>query len=482
MQRPGFWDDQETAARDLGPARSDTAPPGDLPVARVRRRRPRRARRSWPRTIPSWPRSSSRSSARSRGAWRELEEARLFSGEYDAGDAVVTVRSGAGGTDSQDWAEMLLRMYLRWAERRGFQVEMKEASPGEEAGLKSATFIAHGRERLRPVRRRARRPSAGPDLALRRADAPPHRLRPGRRRAARRRRRRGGPRRGGPAGRHLPRLRRRRPARQQDRLGRPRHPRPDRDRRPVPERALADAEQGDGDADPARAPAGGGGAKAGRGARGRARRAEGGGVGLADPQLHAPSLDRGSRTTAPDTRSATPSGCWTATSTGSSASTCSGPRPTSRGGPPGHQGLAATRDSDAAPVRLRHACARGRWDLGELRRGRGVHGRGAGRRRAGWTVSRATCASCSPGLHTSGAASGSSRRSTSDLEPRHLIGCGAGGVVGGGREIEEGPAAVVWAAAMPEAEIATHHFETRADRRRLRAHGRNRAATPLATR
>jgi peptide chain release factor 2 len=74
----------------------------------------------------------------------ELEEARLFSGPYDAGDAVVTVRSGAGGTDSQDWAEMLLRMYLRWAERRGFEVEMKEASAGEEAGIKSATFIAQG--------------------------------------------------------------------------------------------------------------------------------------------------------------------------------------------------------------------------------------------------------------------------------------------------------------------------------------------------
>jgi peptide chain release factor 2 len=74
----------------------------------------------------------------------ELEEARLFSGEYDAGDAVVTVRSGAGGTDSQDWAEMLLRMYLRWAERRGFEVEIKEASDGEEAGIKSATLIAKG--------------------------------------------------------------------------------------------------------------------------------------------------------------------------------------------------------------------------------------------------------------------------------------------------------------------------------------------------
>jgi peptide chain release factor 2 len=74
----------------------------------------------------------------------ELEEARLFSGQYDSGDAVVTVHAGAGGTDSQDWAEMLLRMYLRWAEKRGFTVEMKEASPGEEAGLKSATFVARG--------------------------------------------------------------------------------------------------------------------------------------------------------------------------------------------------------------------------------------------------------------------------------------------------------------------------------------------------
>ncbi|HKB51738.1 MAG TPA: peptide chain release factor 2 [Solirubrobacterales bacterium] len=74
----------------------------------------------------------------------ELEEARLFSGKYDSGDAVVTVHAGAGGTDSQDWAEILLRMYLRWAESRGFEVEMKEASPGEEAGLKSATFVARG--------------------------------------------------------------------------------------------------------------------------------------------------------------------------------------------------------------------------------------------------------------------------------------------------------------------------------------------------
>ena len=73
-----------------------------------------------------------------------LEEARLFSGDYDAGDAVVTVNAGAGGTDSQDWAEMLLRMLMRWAESRGMKAELKEASEGEEAGLKSATFLASG--------------------------------------------------------------------------------------------------------------------------------------------------------------------------------------------------------------------------------------------------------------------------------------------------------------------------------------------------
>jgi peptide chain release factor 2 len=73
-----------------------------------------------------------------------LEEARLFAGEYDGGDAVVTVNAGAGGTDSQDWAEMLLRMLMRWAESREMSVELNEASAGEEAGLKSATFTAAG--------------------------------------------------------------------------------------------------------------------------------------------------------------------------------------------------------------------------------------------------------------------------------------------------------------------------------------------------
>ena len=73
-----------------------------------------------------------------------LEEQRLFSGRYDQGDALVTVNAGAGGTDAQDWAEMVLRMQMKWAERRGFKVELLEASPGEEAGIKSATFRVRG--------------------------------------------------------------------------------------------------------------------------------------------------------------------------------------------------------------------------------------------------------------------------------------------------------------------------------------------------
>jgi peptide chain release factor 2 len=73
-----------------------------------------------------------------------LQEAALFDGEYDAGDAVVTLQSGTGGTDAQDWTEMMLRMYERWAADRKFDIELLEASPGEEAGLKSATFSVGG--------------------------------------------------------------------------------------------------------------------------------------------------------------------------------------------------------------------------------------------------------------------------------------------------------------------------------------------------
>ena len=69
-----------------------------------------------------------------------VETETLLSGDHDELNAIMTIHPGAGGTESQDWAEMLLRMYLRWAERQGFKTEMYDYQPGEEAGLKSATF------------------------------------------------------------------------------------------------------------------------------------------------------------------------------------------------------------------------------------------------------------------------------------------------------------------------------------------------------
>jgi peptide chain release factor 2 len=143
MGQPGFWDDQETAARTSAVharagrrlemfrgLESDVAELDDLAELAEE--------------DEEIEAELDGQLAKVESRLAELEEARLFSGEYDAGDAVVTVHAGAGGTDSQDWAEILLRMYLRWSERRGFDVEMAEASPGEEAGLKSATFIARG--------------------------------------------------------------------------------------------------------------------------------------------------------------------------------------------------------------------------------------------------------------------------------------------------------------------------------------------------
>jgi peptide chain release factor 2 len=143
MQAPGFWDDQERAAsvsaehaavgRRLQTYRSLEGDLEDLETLEEMARED---------DSIAGELDELRAGIEARLA--ELEEARLFSGEYDAGDAVVTVNAGAGGTDSQDWAEMLLRMLMRWAEKRGMKVELKEASPGEEAGIKSATFIARG--------------------------------------------------------------------------------------------------------------------------------------------------------------------------------------------------------------------------------------------------------------------------------------------------------------------------------------------------
>src|SRR3954469_1082495 len=143
MQAPGFWDDQQTAAK----------------VSAEHARATRRLE-AWRKLVgeiedlaalaemaeedPSVADEVEESLAAVEARLADLEEERLFSGRYDAGDALVTVNAGAGGTDAQDWAEMVLRMLMRWAERRGFGVELLEASPGEEARIKSATFRGSG--------------------------------------------------------------------------------------------------------------------------------------------------------------------------------------------------------------------------------------------------------------------------------------------------------------------------------------------------
>lgn len=73
-----------------------------------------------------------------------MEITTLLGGEYDEREAVISIRSGAGGVDAADWAEMLMRMYIRWAERKGHKVEIYDVSYAEEAGIKSATFVVHG--------------------------------------------------------------------------------------------------------------------------------------------------------------------------------------------------------------------------------------------------------------------------------------------------------------------------------------------------
>jgi peptide chain release factor 2 len=143
MGEPGFWEDQERAAqvgaeharanRKLALYRDLERDVEDLePLAELAEEDPEIARELEEQVQAVQERLG------------ELEEQRLFSGQYDAGDALVTVNAGAGGTDAQDWAEMVLRMLMRWAEKRGWGVELLEVSPGEEAGIKSATFLVKG--------------------------------------------------------------------------------------------------------------------------------------------------------------------------------------------------------------------------------------------------------------------------------------------------------------------------------------------------
>jgi peptide chain release factor 2 len=143
MGEPGFWDDAEAAAkvgaeharltRRLERYRSVAADADDLDALVELAEEDEELARELDEQLRSVEERL-----------LELEEERLFSGPYDSGDAIVTVNAGAGGTDAQDWAEMVLRMEMRWAEKRGFEVELLEVSPGEEAGIKSASFRVSG--------------------------------------------------------------------------------------------------------------------------------------------------------------------------------------------------------------------------------------------------------------------------------------------------------------------------------------------------
>jgi peptide chain release factor 2 len=136
LSKPGFWDDQQHAATV------------SAEHARLTRRLERfnRLRREYEdaRDLLAMDGDMAAEIETSLQPLRQelerLQEDALFNGEYDAGDAVVTIQSGGGGTDSQDWAEMLLRMYQRWAERRGFQTRCSRRARGG-GGLKSATMI-----------------------------------------------------------------------------------------------------------------------------------------------------------------------------------------------------------------------------------------------------------------------------------------------------------------------------------------------------
>jgi peptide chain release factor 2 len=140
MGAPGFWDDQGTAARI------------STEHSRVTRKLERyeRLRREFEDAKELYGLDAELEGevveqlAPVEADLARLQEDALFTGQYDAGDAILEIHAGTGGTDAQDWAEMLLRMYLRWAADRGFETELLEASAGEEAGLKSATVAVRG--------------------------------------------------------------------------------------------------------------------------------------------------------------------------------------------------------------------------------------------------------------------------------------------------------------------------------------------------
>jgi peptide chain release factor 2 len=139
MGAPGFWDDQASATR-ISTEHSRLS----RKLERYERLRGEYADARELHELGEDANEIAQLVAALEGELGRLQEDALFDGQYDAGDAVLEIHAGTGGTDAQDWADMLLRMYLRWAADRGFSTETIEASPGEEAGLKSATVTVKG--------------------------------------------------------------------------------------------------------------------------------------------------------------------------------------------------------------------------------------------------------------------------------------------------------------------------------------------------
>jgi peptide chain release factor 2 len=143
MAGPDFWKDQAAAQKALQRRKRVE---GDLELLKRLR-----TQEDDTRVLAEWLESGEdveSDLAAALGALEEtVEEAefqKMLGGEHDRANAILTINSGAGGTDSQDWAEMLLRMYQRWSDRRGFKTSITDIQPGEEAGIKSATVIVQG--------------------------------------------------------------------------------------------------------------------------------------------------------------------------------------------------------------------------------------------------------------------------------------------------------------------------------------------------
>ena len=217
----------------------------------------------------------------------------MLSGEADANDAYVEIHAGAGGTESQDWAQMLERMYVRWAEGRDYKVEIIGEHYGEEAGIKSATVLIKGANAYGWLKTEVGRSPPGANLTLRFQCPPAHEFCLGFGLSRSRRYHRGRYRREGRAHRYLSFLGRGRSARQHHRQRRAPHPSAHRHRGAVPERAVAAQEPGHGLGDAARAPLRGRAEAPRRGGASRRRRQVRHRLRPPDPVLRAPALPAG---------------------------------------------------------------------------------------------------------------------------------------------------------------------------------------------